>query len=167
MSTPSTLNCHLVSDDPTPMYLGELPRRFEEIPARVVLNFCPVQAGGSPVRHVCLLLPMADTLDQGMLPSRSNFERHLHAAHPYAAAEATYWHCHAGINRSAMALAAYLHLYRGQRISAAIALLRRRRSDMVLCNSLFERTLREWYGDPDEQDFEPFSFETYLRGRGI
>ena len=51
------------------------------------------------------------------------------------------------------------------RISEAIVTLRQQRSPMVLCNSLFERRLREWYGGEDEQEFRPFDVETYLRER--
>ena len=56
-----------------------------------------------------------------------------------------------------------LYLYRDLTISQAIDNLRRRRSGMVLCNSLFERLLREWYGTRQEQEFEPFSFETWKK----
>ena len=80
-----------------------------------------------------------------------------------ASTQGTYWHCHAGINRSSFAAAAYLHRHRGLRISEAITLIREKRSDMCLCNSLFEETLRAWYGEDDEQDFTPFDLDTYLR----
>jgi protein-tyrosine phosphatase len=108
---------------------------------------------------------MQDDPDPALLPSRDDIERFLAVVHPFASAEATYWHCQAGINRSSMLVAAYLHLYRGKTISEAIAHLRKERSEMVLCNATFERTLREWYGMPDEQDFEPFDIETWLRER--
>lgn len=156
------LDCHEVSSAPAPLFMGELPRRYEEIPARVVLNLCGIFPGGEPWGRVVLGLPMLDALEPDLLPTRATVERFLQAAHPWASEQPTYWHCHAGLNRSGLMVAAYLHRYRGMRISAAIAHLRDARSPMVLCNSLFEGTLRQWYGGPDEQAFEPFSVERYL-----
>lgn len=162
---PDQLDYHLVSAEPAPLYMGELPRRYDEIPARVVLNMCGVYPAGEPWGRLVLALPMLDVLDAELLPDRAIFERFLRSAHLHAAEHPTYWHCHAGLNRSGLALAGYLHLYRGHRISDAISHLRASRSPMVLCNSLFEETLRQWYGTADEQDFEPFSLDRYLAER--
>lgn len=162
------LDFHLVADAPTPVYMGELPRRWDEIPARVVVNLCGVYPAGEPYGRVVHGLALLDVLDPDLLPERQVFESFLDAVHNHAGTEATYWHCHAGLNRSGLALAAYLHRHRGLRISDAIAQLRERRTGMVLCNSLFERTLRRWYGEADEQDFETLSIDDYLverRGR--
>lgn len=156
---------HLVSSDPAPLYMGELPRRYDEIPTHVVLNLCGVYPAGEPWGRIVLSMPMLDVIDPSLLPARQTIERFLHTAHVYAAEQPTYWHCHAGLNRSGLAVAAYLHLYRGLRISQAIQHIRASRSPMVLCNSFFEKTLREWYGTPDEQAFEPFSLEKYLAER--
>ena len=60
------------------------------------------------------------------------------------------------------AVATYLHRHRGMRISDVIDTLRGVRSPMVLCNSTFETRLREWYGEPDELDFEPFDMEKWI-----
>ena len=158
-----SLDHHLVSDEPTPIYMGELPRDWEEIPAPVVVNMCGMSPGGAPYGRVVLGMPMLDSLEESLLPERDALERFLASVHLHAKEAGSYWHCHAGINRSGLALASYLHLYRGMRISAAIDNLRTRRSGMVLCNQLFERTLRLWYGESDEQDFDPTSIESYLR----
>lgn len=155
----------LASERPAPLFIGELPRRYEDIPSRVVINVCGAFPSGEPWGRVVLALPMIDALDPAMLPSRQTVERFLATVHPYAADEPTYWHCHAGLNRSGLMVASYLHLYRGFRISDAIAHLRAARSPMVLCNSFFEQTLRQWYGAPEEQAFEPFSLEKYLAER--
>ena len=159
------LDHHLVSTEPTPLYMGEIPRDYADAPAPVVVNLCGVFPRIVPFGYTVLSLPMHDTLELELIPERAEIERFLHGVHRFAEHEPSYWHCHAGINRSGFAVAAYLHLYRGLTISQAIENLRRRRSGMVLCNSVFEGLLREWYGGPEEQDFEPFSFQTYLKER--
>jgi hypothetical protein len=159
------LDYHRVSEDPHPIYMGELPRRWSDIPAKVVINMCGVFPLGEPYERRVFALAMLDVQEPEFLPKRAPFERFLDAVHAHAAEEESYWHCHAGINRSGMAVAAYLHRHRGLRISDAIAQLRNRRSAMVLCNTLFEKTLRTWYGGPDEQEFKEFNIEDYLRER--
>lgn len=156
------LDHHLVHEDPSAIWLGELPRHYRQVPAPVVVNLCGVFPQTAPPVRVVLSLPFLDVPDQGLLPERALLERFLVGVHAHAASEASYWHCHAGINRASFVLAAYLHRHRGLRISEAIALLREKRSAMVLCNNVFERALREWYGDASEQAFEPLTFEQYL-----
>ena len=155
------LDYHLIHEDPAPLYMGELPRRWEDVPARVVVNLCGVFPGGEPFGRIVHGFALIDALDPEVMPERRQFEQFLHGIHSLAANEASYWHCHAGINRSGLAVAAYLHLHRGLRISTAIEIMRERRSEMVLCNSAFERQLRDWYGQRDERTFSPFSFETW------
>jgi hypothetical protein len=110
-------------------------------------------------------LPLMDVLDRTMSPKRSTLEAFLADVHLEAREAPSYWHCHAGINRSNLAAAAYLHLYLGFRISDAIALLRAKRTKMVLCNHVFEGLLRSWYGEPEEQAFQRFDMNAYLRER--
>ncbi len=156
------LDHDLIHEDPYPLYVGELPTHYRQVPATVVVNLCGVfPPVGAPVR-VVLSLPFLDVPDPSMLPERAQIERFLDGVHAHARAEASYWHCHAGINRANFVAAAYLHRHRGMRIGDAIALLRKRRSDLVLCNPVFEHTLRAWYGAPDERAFEPTSLERYL-----
>ncbi len=162
MHTPEALDYHLVSDTPAPMYMGELPRVWEEIPANVVVNMCGVYPVGEPYGRVLFGLALLDVLDPALVPDRSLFEDFLDGVHVHAQSRPTYWHCHAGINRAGLAVAAYLHRHRGLRISEAIAQLRARRHPVVLCNNVFEGALRTWYGDTDEQDFVPVSIEEYL-----
>lgn len=157
------LDFHLVSTDPTPLYMGELPWDYADVPAPVVVNLCGVFPRSAPLGTIVLAFPMHDTLDPELLPPRSHFEAFVDTVHAWAERQPTYWHCHAGINRSGMAVAAYLHRYRGLSISQAIDNLRRRRSGLVLCNNVFERTLREWYGGPHEQAFEPVGEEVWAR----
>ena len=159
------LDYPLISDDPFPVFMGELPRAYEDIPAKVVVNLCGVYPLGEPFGRTVLSMPLLDALEPELCPSRENLERFLDAVHHYASTEASYWHCHAGINRSGLALAAYLHRHRGLRIGEAVATMRARRSPMVLCNSLFEGQLRNWYGRPEEKGFEPFNMDRYLSER--
>ena len=159
------LDYHLVSSDPAPLYMGELPRSYEEQPARAVMNLCGAYPPGQAFGHVVHTMALLDVLDEAFAPARKQLEQFLDAAHLYAAHEPTYWHCHAGLNRSGLAVAAYLHRHRGLRISDAIERLRTRRTPMVLCNSRFEGMLRTWYGDDDEQDFEEVDMEAFLSHR--
>ena len=117
----TSLDYNLVSEDPVPVLMGELPRDWAEIPARVVFNMCGVYPWGEPFGRVVLALPMLDALDPTLMPTRSDIERFVDAAHAYAASEPTYWHCHAGLNRSGLAVATYLHRHRGLRISDAMS----------------------------------------------
>lgn len=145
--------------------MGELPRRYDDVPARVIVNLCDAWPSGSPRGRTLFGFPMIDVLDADHMPKRRHLEGFVDAVHTHAAHEASYWHCHAGLNRSGLAVAVYLCRHRGMRISEAIDTMRQRRNPMVLCNALFERRLREWYGDEDEQDFEVRSLEDYLDGR--
>lgn len=165
MSATDALDHHLVHEDPQPLYMGELPSRWSDVPAQVVVNLCGVYPEGDPNGRMVLGMPMLDVLDRSMVPEREELERFLGTVHTLASAQPSYWHCHAGINRSGLAIAAYLHLYRGVPISDAISGLRHARSEMVLCNHLFEGLLREWYGGPDEQEFQRFDLQTYLKER--
>jgi Dual specificity phosphatase, catalytic domain len=145
------LDHHLISDSPSPLFMGALPERWETIPARIVVNLCGLFPEGSARRRIVHALPMLDIADEGAMPTRDRLEAFVDVVHGYAAHEPTYWHCHAGLNRSGLCVAMYLHRHRGLRISEAIRTMRRRRSMLVLCNPTFERKLREWYGDEDEQ----------------
>ena len=159
------LNYTLVSESPAPLFMGELPRDWQDIPARVVVNLCGVFPWGEPFGRVVLSLPMLDALENALMPCRADIERFVDSVHPWASHEPTYWHCHAGLNRSGVCVASYLHRYRGMRISDAINHMRSARHPMVLCNATFERSLRDWYGDEDEQDFEAFDMQTWLEER--
>lgn len=159
------LDYHLVSSEPVPIYMGELPYDYDHQPARVVLNLCGVHPPGQAFGRIIHTMPLLDVADDDLAPARHQLERFLAAAHLYAEHEPTYWHCHAGLNRSGLALAAYLHLYRALPIGQAIGTLRDRRTPMVLCNPHFEGLLRAWYGTPEEQDFEPVEIEAYLSAR--
>jgi hypothetical protein len=158
----SRLDHHLVSELPAQLLMGELPRDYEDVSAEVIVNLCGVFPPQAPLGAAVLTFTMHDSLDRGALPRQAEVERFLAAVHVLARDRSSYWHCHAGLNRSGFAVAAYLHLYRGLRISEAIAELRRARSPMVLCNRLFEETLRHWYGDEDEHAFEPVPLDEWL-----
>lgn len=145
--------------------MGELPGSWDMVPAPVVANLCGVYPSGDPGGRLVFGLPLVDVLDRSLSPTRATLERFLAQVHEEAEHQPTYWHCHAGLNRSGLAVAAYLHLYLDHRISDAIAHLRATRSEMVLCNHLFEGLLREWYGGPDEQAFQRFDLAAYLRER--
>lgn len=159
------LDHHQVLDKPHPLYMGELPRDYGDVPAPVVINVCGVFPPSAPLGMVVLGLPLYDCLDPELQPQRIELEAFLQTAHIQVSRRPSYWHCHAGLNRSGLALAGYLHLYHGMRISDAIDYLRERRSPMVLCNSSFERLLRTWYGTAEEQDFQSVPLDQWLRHR--
>jgi protein-tyrosine phosphatase len=150
-----------VFDGPPPIVLGPLPYSYDDVPARVVVNLCGVEALGTRRLDALHVWALLDSQAERLVPPRETLERFLDRVHADVASGPSYWHCHAGINRSSFALAAYLHRFHRVRISDAIALLRERRSPMVLCNAAFEERLRAWYGGPDEQDFVPFSYEAW------
>ena len=159
------LDFHLIHESPYPIYQGEIPLDHGEIPAPVVVNLCGMHPQGNPYDKIVMGLALLDSVELDHLVARRRLERFLESVHIHAGTAPTYWHCHAGINRASFALSAYLHLYRGMRISQAIALIRERRYAMCLCNALFEEVLRTWYGEPDEQDFEPVDIKTWLEQR--
>lgn len=157
------LDHHLVHDSPHPLFMGELPRVWDDIPTPIVVNLCGVYPEGDPAGRVVFGMPLLDVLDRSLSPARDELERFLATVHDESGGQPSYWHCHAGLNRSGLAVAAYLHLYRGERIGDAIATLRERRSSLVLCNHVFEGLLREWYGDADEQEFTRVGMATWMR----
>jgi hypothetical protein len=129
------------------LYLGPRPDLLASPPPGRVVSLCEtVQRWPDQLRF-----PLEDTLLPRAVPDRAAFEAFLDEAHRAVVEGPTYWHCHRGLNRSGFALAAYLVRHQRQRVSAAIARLRRLRSPLVLRNEQFERTLRAWYGAPDEQ----------------
>ena len=96
-------------------------------------------------RNIELHFPMRDSEDPLKLPTKAQIVEFCACAHVYARTHGTYWHCQAGINRSSLVLATYLHLYRGLSIKKAITLIRKRRSTMCLFNNLFYYALLEWW----------------------
>ncbi len=165
MTPTRLLDYHLISEGPTPLFIGELPLRWQDAPAPVLVNLCDAFPTGDPYGKTVFSLPFRDVLDPASLPNRAHLERFLAAVHQMADTSPSYWHCRAGINRSALAAAAYLHLYRQHTISSAIALIRERRGPMCLCNAVFEAALREWYGLPDERAFTPMPIEVWATER--
>ena len=161
----SQLGYHLIDDQPTAIFLGPLPQQWKEVPAPVVINMCDGYPNGDRDGYTVCALPLLDLQEDEAMPSREVFETFLASVHTHAANASSYWHCHAGLNRSSLALAAYLHLYRGYRISEAIEQIRARRSPLCLCNALFEKTLRVWYGEKNEQDFVPVDMNAWLTER--
>ncbi len=159
------LSYHLIDDRPAAIFLGPLPRQWSDIPAPCVINMCGAYPNGEPEGLTVFAMPLLDVQERSAMPERAEFESFLASIHEKASVTASYWHCHAGLNRSSLALAAYMHLYRGYRISDAIEHIRARRSPLCLCNSLFEETLRGWYGDDDEQDFVPVDMNAWLTER--
>lgn len=140
------MDFHLVSDVPAPMYVGGFPRDYGDVPARVIVNLSGMYRSFSPHQCVLFSYPFHDSVEAADLPVRRDVERLLASIDVFAASEPSFWHCAAGYNRSGFVAAAYLHLYRELPVTTAIALLRQKRSPMVLCNSLFEGTLLNWYG---------------------
>lgn len=157
----SQLDHHLVHEQPAPLYMGELPLDYHEAPARVIVNLCGAFPTGMPIGATIFTFPLHDTLEPQWMPPRADLERFLGVVHRYTVDSPSYWHCHAGLNRSGIAVAAYLHLYRGLPIGESIAQLRDRRSTMVLCNGYFESLLRTWYGTDEERDVEGMSPSTW------
>ena len=156
---------HLVYEGPPPLFMGELPRDYADVPASIVVNLCGVHPDIVPLGTTVLTFTMLDTPEEALLPTRQDLERFLSTVRHLADDRPTYWHCHAGLNRSGFAVVAYMHLHLGLPVSQAIESLRQRRSAMVLCNPTFEKALRTWYGREDEQEFVPIDLQTWLRER--
>src|SRR5678815_2400492 len=95
-----SLDYHLVSTEPTPLYMGEIPTDYADVPAPIVINLCGVFPRSAPMGITVLGLPMHDTLDPELVPERADVERFLAAAHHFTEVQPSYWHCHAGINLS-------------------------------------------------------------------
>ena len=108
---------------PVPIYMGAFPIDRQP-PATVVINLCGDRQFTPAWGQVVLAMPMRDSPQADDLPTRSQLERFLASVHIFTRREGSYWHCLAGLNRSGFALSAYLHLFWGMPISAAIALLR-------------------------------------------
>jgi hypothetical protein len=72
--------------------------------------------------------PMADIERVARMVARVNHGRIL-------------WHCHAGLNRSALALGVYLVRFRGMIPAEVVDLMRERRAPAVLCNTTFVEAL--------------------------
>lgn len=144
-----------IDKHPTPIALGRLPE--PGIPDSPVLVCFVVEA--PPPGELHFHFPMRDSMNPALLPTREELVSFLEHIHPAVSRRASYWYCRAGQNRSAFGLAAYLHLFRGMAISDAIERMRMLRDRRVLCNPLFESSLRGWFGTPAEQTFRPPTVE--------
>ena len=69
MFVEDNLDHHLVSESPQPLFMGELPRNWSEIPAGVVINMCGVYPKGDPGDKAVFGLPMLDILGAILPPA--------------------------------------------------------------------------------------------------
>lgn len=140
---------HVIHADPADLVMGADPCTYKDPTQKRYALFVNLtsECGYATHRHTVVMhYSMRDNEDPYSIPEQERMETFLWAAHQYACAGPTYWHCSAGLNRSGFFVAAYLHLYRGTPIQDAIALLRRERHPKVLCNPAFVRVLEERYG---------------------
>jgi hypothetical protein len=137
---------HLIVEEPYPIYLGALPwNSYDEVPADVIFNFC----GDIPelgVQKTTIIFPFLDSNNPAAIPHEEDILSFMNVASMYARKGPTFWHCHAGINRSAFMLARYLHNhdpnFEGASIDYIIDLIRRKRYDYCLSNDAFVHSLR-------------------------
>ena len=54
------LNFHLVHEHPEPLFMGELPRSYDTVPAPVVINMCGVFAHPEPPVRFTFGMPLLD-----------------------------------------------------------------------------------------------------------
>lgn len=142
-----TTEMHLIHNNPTEIYMGPIPISYAHIP-QVIFDFTSWSQKPDIVTHnMIMCFPMQDVQDKRALPKREDVEIFLKAAHELASRRSSFWHCLAGLNRSGLMLAAYLHLYRDLKIEEAITLIRHCRSKDALFNPVFVETLLEWYSD--------------------
>ncbi len=80
------------------------------------------------------------------VPSQREMETFLSHVHEESKGGSIYWHCQAGINRSALFLSNYLHLYQNLSIEEAIRKVRVSRPQ-VFSNKSFVQVLRSRYLD--------------------
>lgn len=78
--------------------------------------------------------------DQGKLPDLEQLHEIADKVNEYRAKGTTLVHCQAGLNRSGLVSALALHKS-GMKAADAIALLREKRSRLVLCNGAFRNYL--------------------------
>lgn len=145
------------------IFLGPAPDLLAFSPGATVISLVATEQ--TYPNQLCL--PLVDTLSPAGVPDRAELEAFLRDAHAIVARGPTYWHCHRGINRSGLALAAYLHLYGRQSITAAVARLRRLRSPLVLQNDTFVAALDAWYRAPDETPLERVDMGAVARSMGV
>lgn len=136
--------------------MGNKPFRvtlFSHIVGNLYTGGCPVDEAPKDFKFIVSLYPWApyEIHDHQMLTSIKLYDHgetpdkttlHILAKHvnECVAAGPTLVHCQAGLNRSALVAALSLILG-GMKPAEAIALLREKRCDAVLCNSHFERWL--------------------------
>lgn len=139
------LDYNLIRSSPTKIYLGEMPdEEFKTLPSNVkVLINLSHHSHQKNYSHTILHFPLMDCDNDYFCPKPQEMYRFLEAAHIYTQTQDTYWHCQAGMNRSALMLAAYLHVYDDSfdSMKQVIQHLRSMRGDFILNNQAFEKFL--------------------------
>ncbi|MBD3255987.1 MAG: hypothetical protein GF383_12905 [Candidatus Lokiarchaeota archaeon] len=138
-------NYSLMIEKPHPVYIGALPwNTYQGIPAEVIFNFC----GDLPklgTKKTTIIFPFLDENNRDALPSDEDIFNFLKVAVFYTQKTSTFWHCHAGVNRSAFMLALYLYTYHFDNMSMedVIEFIRGKHHDYCLSNETFVRKLKE------------------------
>jgi len=142
-----TIDADLIVDFP-PLWLGEFPDDIDDLIAK---THCKVIVNCTPEGHqliepqhrlTILQFPFYD-IDES--PNQRDIIDFLELVDQAIKNKASFWHCHAGLNRSGFMLAAFLHLHKHIPIRHAIQLLRDRRSSSILFNKTFENSLFSWF----------------------
>ncbi len=145
--TDLNVDYHLIIDKPYPIYLGALPwNSYSSVPADTIFNFCGDIPESGTMKKT-FIFPFLDDDREDSVPDQKDIFDFLHVANVYATQGPTFWHCHAGVNRSAFMLASYLWLYhddfKDTDMNNVIGMIRNKRYDYCLCNDAFVKRLLE------------------------
>lgn len=147
----------LVLGSEVEFWLGSAPDTYQGLGYDLIVNCSgswpdPGVRAYSSFRTDCpvMILPIEDSLNEALCPTWEELFNFLDAVHGFLAGKGTdrvgtdrvLFHCQSGINRSAFLLGVYLVRHQGFTPDEAIELIRRKRSDLCLSNTLFEEKLR-------------------------
>ena len=93
------------------------------------------------LRKRVFLFPFLDIEHEKEIPSAESISDFIEVARIYTQRGPTFWHCHAGINRSAFMLALYIWMETERTMEESIGLIRSRRDVRCLNNKVFESYL--------------------------
>lgn len=136
-------------------YLGGEPEDYNILPVEVAISCVSTSAKNSNNIEI-IQIPFKDSFYVDELPSIQTLKRWLKIIHLLINERDVYFHCYAGMNRSALILTLYMMEYYMEEFghrNEIVSYLKSKRSP-ILQNSHFERIINDWRLEEPSSEFK-------------